>query len=498
MAIGRNAAANFLAGAIGSLAMLATLPMIVSILGVEDYGLLTLVLAITGYFSIVDVNVTGGSVRYLSEFHSKGDQSSLNQVVTFGLLFYLLLGLGGALAIFAFAPDLIGLFGHIDQESNSKAIYVLQIAAFGFLVGQLHTYANSIPQALQRYDITARLEAFFGTLTPVLTLAILLIGGGLIEVVTARVALSLCHALFLYRQVRVILPALKLALPGRNIRSMLISFSAYSYLSRLSAVTYSQADKLIVGSLLGMAALTYYSVAAQIASRISGFIFRLSSVVFPAASSLHARAEHELLTHLYFASTRYITFLNGAAILVLCLMGRELLHYWMGPEFAEQGYWVLVFIASALFFDSLTTLPSLVNDAIASPKNTGFFAVSRTILSLVIMFSVASQFGIEAVAMAHAAAAATVCGVFLVYIHRVVLPWSLVDVLRDAMARPLFGLAAISVAMFFIKPVEVQSIASAGLELGLLVLCLVVYAWLFVLRRKDYEMFFRPAERLRG
>lgn len=372
MSIKRNAIANFMGSIASSVAMLLTLPLIVKLLGVSDYGLLTLIMAITGYFAVVDINVTGGSVKYIAEYMAKDDVQSANEVFSFGALFYLAIGAVGALVIYLFAPVLIGWFSQIPETSVTQAILVMRVAALGFFVGQLQVYANSVPQALQRFDVTAKLEAVFGVLVPVLTVALLFAGGGLFEVVVWRVAASALHLLCLCVQISRLLPGCRLVLPRSAIRKQLLSFSGYSYLSRLAALTYAQADKLIVGGMLGMTALTYYSVAAQIAGRITGLSFRLSSVVFPAASAMQARAEMARLRDIYFIATRYVSYLNASAILLLCLFGKELLHYWMGDSFADEAYFVLVFVSLALFFDSLTT-PDIISAVNGCQNQRGFY-----------------------------------------------------------------------------------------------------------------------------
>ena len=95
MSLTRNAFANLLGAVIPALAMLATLPFIVRHLGTSDYGLLTMVMAITGYFALVDINVTAGSVKYVAEHYARGDRHRAAEVITFGLMFYALIGVAG-------------------------------------------------------------------------------------------------------------------------------------------------------------------------------------------------------------------------------------------------------------------------------------------------------------------------------------------------------------------------------------------------------------------
>ena len=183
MSIKRNALANVMGAVLPAIAMLVTLPVIVHQLGTEQYGLLTLVMAITGYFALVDINVTAGSVKYIAEYHARGDFRRMNEVITFGALFYIALGILGCVAILFAAPALVEGFIKLPPSKVPVALEVMQIAAIGFLFSQLQSYANSIPQSIQAYGLTARAEMLFGVFVPVATAGLLLGGGDLLTVV---------------------------------------------------------------------------------------------------------------------------------------------------------------------------------------------------------------------------------------------------------------------------------------------------------------------------
>ena len=69
-----NALANLMGALVPSLVALATVPLIVRGLGEAGYGLYSLVTAIVGYFALIDINVTAGSVKFIAEFKPRWDQ----------------------------------------------------------------------------------------------------------------------------------------------------------------------------------------------------------------------------------------------------------------------------------------------------------------------------------------------------------------------------------------------------------------------------------------
>jgi len=98
MSIGflRNALFNLFGGAIPAFASLLTVPIIVSRLGEVQYGVFALVTTLVGYFAILDINATAGSIKYLAEHRARGDGRKVSEVVCFGAAIYAVIGLAGA------------------------------------------------------------------------------------------------------------------------------------------------------------------------------------------------------------------------------------------------------------------------------------------------------------------------------------------------------------------------------------------------------------------
>lgn len=427
--------------AIPALVSLCTIPYIVRQLGHESYGVFTLVTSIIGYFALLDINVTAGSVKFVAEHNARGERRELHAVISFGAIIYCLIGATGALLIYFLAEWLTRSVFSIPIDMTPLAERILQIAAWGFFFSQLQVYLNSIPQSLKRFDISATLEMLFGTAIPLLTVVLLMLGYGLFEIVTLRVVASIINVLLLLILIPRLIPDFYWVSPTRNIAHKVGAFSGYAYLSRIAAITYAHADKLIVGALVGMSDLTFYTVPSTLVSRVLGLTFRLASVLYPVASELGAVNDHERLVRLYVSSTRYLTYLNIYFVLMISLFAYPILYWWIGEEFANQGRWITVIMAIALLVDSLTNLPSLFNDGLGHPKRTGFFALARACIGVILVVTLTHLLGIIGAALGHLIASTLMTIVFLVYIHGKTIPVTFKRVIRSGYA-PSLSIAA--------------------------------------------------------
>lgn len=452
MSLIRNAAFNFMGAAVPALLAIGTIPYIVSTLGTADYGLLALITSIVGYFALLDINITASSTKYVSEFNASGDKERLNETVSFGLVIYGAIGTLGLIGLFFSADFLAKEVFSVPAERHFEAALALRVASLGFLFGQIQAYLHSLPGALMRFDISARIEAVFGTIVPLATIGLLYAGYGLVGLVWLRVGMSLLQGALTWQVLRRLLPTLRWATPTKDIRIMMLSFSAYSFLSRLAALTYANADKLVIGARVGVTALTYFVVPATLANRVMSLVFRLSSVMFPHASALAAQGRMEELERDYLFASRYLFFINGAIAVVMATMATPILAIWLSPDFAKAGAAVMVMIALAQWVDSTTNLPSLVNDGLGHPKISGLFALTRAGIGLALILAGVWAFGIEGAAGAHLAASVLMSAAFVVFVHGRTVPIQLRAVLRQAYLPSIVVLLPVSFAGVAIAP----------------------------------------------
>jgi O-antigen/teichoic acid export membrane protein len=420
-----------------AIAALVTIPLLIAALGVEGFGVVTLVSSVIGYFGVLDINLSAGAIKYLAQHHASGDRKRFAETFWFGALFYGSLGLLGALAIYFSSDFLVARFFHVSESLRADTVLAFQIGALGFALSQAQSYLLVVPQSLQRYDRSAQTEAFFGVSVNVASAVAALAGFGVIGVIATRVAISALNVLYLIWLITRFRLNLIPSWPRADVRAQLTSFSAYAYLSKIASTLHEHGDKLIVGALAGPIAVTFYTVPATLAGRILGLTYRLSSVIYPKASALAATEKVHELRPVYLGAMRYVSYINLVALGMIVLAGDEFLHRWVGNDFVGQGYPILVLMTLALLVDSFTNVPSLVNDALGHPRVTGKFALAKGLIGVTMVYFGALFGGIVGAAGAHLAASLLMTTVFLIYVHGRTVPISLTEALREGFGRSL-------------------------------------------------------------
>lgn len=492
----RNSLWNLSGSALPAIAALATIPLLIATLGVEGFGIVTLIGSVIGYFGVLDVNLSAGAIKYLAQHHAAGERKRFAETFWFGAMFYGALGVIGGVGIFFFASALLDNFFTVSPALQADTVQALQIGALGFAATQAQNYLLTVPQALQRFDRSAKSEAFFGVLVNLASVAVALAGGGVAGVIAVRVAVSLLNISYLIWLLRSFSLELSFCWPSTEVRRALTSFSGYAYLSKLASTLHQHGDKLIIGSLLGPVALAFYTVPSQLAGRILGLTYRLSSVIYPRASALAATEKLPELRFIYFSAMRHITYINLVVLGVIVLAGDEFLRRWVGADFIRDGYPILVLVTLSMLMDSLTNIPSLVNDALGHPRITGRFALARGISGVLLVYLGCQAGGIVGAALGHLLASSVMGLLFIWYVHGRTVPFSFADAMREGWGRSLLVGAG-----FFAVIYPVTRLLPAGLTgtitgVGIAVLSLGAGYLLFIANVDERASMMSVARRL--
>lgn len=479
--LARSALSNLVAAVLPALVMLFTVPVLIRGLGDSQYGLLVILSSVTGYLSVLDLNLSAGSVRFLAAAQAREQQEQSWQVLSLGAAFYVGIGIVGALLILVFASPLVDLLVDSRQYAHEQAEHVLRITALGFLLGQLYSFLLSVPQALQRYDLSARVEMLNGTLVPLATAGIVLLGAQLVEVAWLRNIAALGVVVALALMVWRLMPGLRWRWPEPALRRELLAFSGFAYLSRLASLSYQHSDKLIIAAVLDVRQVALYAVPVTLANRIIGTTFRLTQVLFPVSSALLAVGREDEVRRLMALGMRLVFGLNVAAVVSVLLLGDWFLAHWLSRDYAAAGGLVLALITLGSLVDSLTNAPAIVTDGAGRTRDTGLFAICRAGVGLLAMYFGARWGGIVGVAASHLAVSMVFSALFLFYFCRSVLPMSLGTLLRDTLLPGVqVGAAGLAAGLLVAMPLP-PAIWREPLQLGVSLVVMGVASWALVL-----------------
>ena len=161
----------------------------------------------------------------------------------------------------------------------------------------------------------------------------------------------------------------------------------------------TQADVLVVGTMLSTSDAGIYGAASQLAALI---LFGVTAVVFialPMISDFHARGRHAELQHLVVL-VQLASLGVSLPPFALMLFGGETLLRWFGPEFVA-GYPVLAVLATSAFIGATTgVLSGFLLTLTGHQRQAAVIIIASAALNLGLSVALTSAFGATGTAIA--------------------------------------------------------------------------------------------------
>ena len=166
----RNTLLN-LAGQTGPLLVAAvTIPFIIRALGVERFGLLSIVWLAPEYFAFIDLGLGRATIKYVAEALGSGDQQRMSRVVWTAVTFQIFLGLLGALGLISIADLLTQYVLNIPQDLQSESKTAFYLLALSIPLVLVTSSLSAVLAAAQRFDLVNAVGASFNIANLLLTL----------------------------------------------------------------------------------------------------------------------------------------------------------------------------------------------------------------------------------------------------------------------------------------------------------------------------------------
>jgi O-antigen/teichoic acid export membrane protein len=396
----RNVGSNWMLIVFTIAASYITTPFIVRTLGDQGYGTWTLITAMTGYMGLLALGVPMACVRYLAQHVSQGDTDKANETIGTCAGLYLMLGgvalVAGAVLGLTFLVYDIPLTVR-DQSYVAFGLMVVYVAAgfIGFLPeGILFAHHDFVRRNLIRIcGVVLRLG---------LTLWLLQMQASLVLLAAIQIAGLLFDFSMSWLLIRRRYPHLRVNLKDfdRATLRRIFSFSVYVLLLGTGARLSFETDALVIGALLGVAAIPAYAIANSLVVYLVEFVIGIAAVVSPMATTLASANRHDELRDLFLKWSKIALSLTVAAGAFLIVLGPRFIAWWIGPEYeASAGPVLQILMASSFVFLPARGVALPVLMGIGKPKAPTIAFLAAGLLNLGLSLLLARPWGLAGVAI---------------------------------------------------------------------------------------------------
>lgn len=358
-------------------------PWMIEHIGQNEYGLYTLANSLISLF-LIDFGLSSATSRFLARYHALGEEYKVDNFL--GIVYKLYIFIDAIIFIV-----LITVFFYIDiiyikltphELEQFKVVYA--IAALFGVVNFPFVTLNGILTAYGKFIYLKLADVIYRILVVGLMIIALINGYGLYAVVTVNAVVGLM--IIIYKLIivnRTTNIKANLRYSNKELYKEVFDFSLWSTVASLSQRLIFN----ITPSILGMVSNTASIAVFGIVTTIEAYTYTLSTAInglfLPRVSKIYTKdkAEKKILP-LMMKVGRFQYVLNGLIVAGFAIIGKEFILLWMGTEYIEAYYGILLVIIPGLFFNSL----QIANTAVSVTKNIKHFAYINLGMGLMNVF----------------------------------------------------------------------------------------------------------------
>jgi O-antigen/teichoic acid export membrane protein len=445
-----------------------------------------------------DFGLARTTVRFVADATERaGDR--LREIVLASVISQTAAGIVAGVFLFVLAPALVNSVFTISASARPEAVATFRVLAFHVPVLLSLAALRAALEGAQRFDISASLRIPASMASVVVPALAASAGASLPTILWILFAFRVTLAVISAEAVRRTLLPGRWALPSgfATLREML-GYSGWVAVSAALGPALGNADRFIVGSVVGVTGLGYYTGAAEAANRFLLIPATAFSALLPAIAQTEARGGRDRALAATRAAARQLAALLLPLCLALLIFAPGILRRWLGPVFAEEAGNALRILAIGVFLGGLAHLPLAVLYGASRPDLPAKIHLAEVIVYLPLSLVLIRTWGITGAALAWTLRCGTDFLLYEVATRRAV-GRSVVDGEERQRARRLFWLALGLAGVFGLALGVARDIWPAAAALvAIAVVAYVLLGWTKVFRDDERRAWLSMLSRARS
>ena len=390
-----------LAGSIIPLAVgLLAVPPLLDALGIDRFGILTLIWMLTGYFGFLDFGLGRALTKLVAERAAHVNGSELGRLVWTALTLMLAFGACGVLVLVLAADPLVRVVLNVPADLQAEATGAVWFLALSLPLTIAGAGLRGVMDGLHLFKLASLIRMPLAALTFVAPLAVSLFTPSLVAVsaslFTVRAVGLIAHGLACVHA----LPSLAtVERPDRTLFRPLLGFGGWLTVTNVVGPLMMYLDRFLIGSLASLAAVAYYATPYEFVTKLLFVPAALTGVLFPRFSrelARRSRESHRLMSR----SVAAIFAVLFPVILLIVAFAQEALVLWLGDEFAANSFRVLQWLAAGVLINAMALVPFTFVQGAGFPDRVAKLHVLELPFYLAGLWYMVGTAGIDGAAMA--------------------------------------------------------------------------------------------------
>lgn len=357
---------------------LYTSRVILSVLGVDDYGIYNVVGGVVAMLSFLSGAMVQASQRYLSFAQGEGNIDNQKKVFSTSILIHATIAI-----VVLIIMETIGLWYVntkmvLPPERLLAANAIFQFAILAFICRILVVPFNASVVAHERMHIYAYISIADAVMQLLLVLLLkivpvdklILYGGFMFGVAVFNWTLYFLYCKFNFRE------CVYIKTRDWNLFKEMLSFASWAFLGGFGFIARDNGVNLVINAFCGPAVNAARAVAYQVTSAVQTFVASFQQALNPQITKRYAAGNVDSMMDLVKIGSKY----TGLALIVCCtpiiIRSDYVLKLWLGtvPDYAPQ------FLQLALIMSIISSMGNALNTAMQATGNLKLFQIVVSII----------------------------------------------------------------------------------------------------------------------
>ena len=317
-------------------------PVMLDILGQAEYGLYSLANSVISYLSLLNFGMGVAIIRYITMYRAESKTEEVRRILGLFVVIYsclsVLVCVGGVVLI-QLSGSVFGKGLEPDEITRIRKLLVVMTVntAIAFPLGIF----SSAVIAYERYFFNKIICLVETIAAPVLNLIILYAGHGSLGMTMGglgvTVANGLIYGCYCIKKIGVY-PAFR-KMPVFLLKELAV-FCAFVFLSSIVDMLYWATDKVLIGAVIGSAAVAVYNVGGTFTAMLQNMAHAISGVFGPRVNMMIAKdTPKKEISELLIRVGRLQYLIISLILSGYIVFGKTFLRLWVGEDY-DQAYYI--------------------------------------------------------------------------------------------------------------------------------------------------------------
>lgn len=321
------------------------IPLLIYFLGQDEYGLYQLMGSFLVYLGLFDFGLSNTVTRYYSRYIALKDKKGQENLLALSTIIYAILTsilIIVGITLYFFLEDIFANSLTSGELATAKKMYIVILITATITMST--SAFNSIITANEKFIFLRLLSIFQVVMRPIIVLAIFQLEASAINVVLVQAFIILFGVIlkigYSFRILRVKIKLHNFDVP---LLKEMFRYSFFIFLTIVMDQIFWRSDQIILGILVGTAAVAVYSIGSQIITYYMTLSTAISGVFLPNITKrVTNNASNQELTSIFVRLGRIQYIMLSAVMIGFTLYGKEFITLWVGDNFSQSYYITLI------------------------------------------------------------------------------------------------------------------------------------------------------------